>query len=197
MALELKECVYCGGSPDIIEDGASVACNNVKCSTFRLVYSYPQWNARVVRVKPKQSKSDFWKAYEHPLWQKKRLEILERDQYTCLECEAQDQQLHIHHAYYVSGRKPWEYPNWSLTTLCKDCHKQDHEREPDESPIEEWERSIDFFTNGSPAKGNPWLWDVAVEIAMSASEGMNNGEVYGAVVKFLREARRRHKKEGV
>lgn len=57
-----------------------------------------------------------------PRWQKKRLEILQRDNFTCLACDDSTSELHVHHCYYVSGRQPWEYPNASLLTLCKTCH---------------------------------------------------------------------------
>lgn len=35
--------------------------------------------------------------------------------------------LNIHHTYYIEGRKPWEYENEALVTLCEDCHKKRHE----------------------------------------------------------------------
>ena len=34
--------------------------------------------------------------------------------------------LNIHHKYYVRGRKPWEYPNDALITLCQECHQNRH-----------------------------------------------------------------------
>lgn len=34
--------------------------------------------------------------------------------------------LNIHHNYYIRGKKPWEYPNDALVTLCEDCHKKRH-----------------------------------------------------------------------
>ena len=36
--------------------------------------------------------------------------------------------LNIHHKYYVFGKKPWEYENDALVTLCGDCHKKQHEK---------------------------------------------------------------------
>ena len=57
-----------------------------------------------------------------PRWQRKRLEILERDRFRCTECGADDRTLHVHHTYYEKGKKPWEYPAESLLSLCKDCH---------------------------------------------------------------------------
>lgn len=35
-------------------------------------------------------------------------------------------ELHVHHKYYVLGRKPWEYPDEALITLCSDCHEKLH-----------------------------------------------------------------------
>jgi len=34
--------------------------------------------------------------------------------------------LNVHHNYYIRGKKPWEYPDDALVTLCEDCHKKRH-----------------------------------------------------------------------
>lgn len=60
-----------------------------------------------------------------PRWQKKRLEILSRDDFTCMNCADTTNTLHVHHRYYLNGHKPWEYPDTALTTLCADCHEQE------------------------------------------------------------------------
>jgi len=62
-----------------------------------------------------------------PRWQKKRLEIMERDNFTCRSCGDKKTTLNVHHAYYEKGKKPWEYPNRSLVILCEKCHKKRHE----------------------------------------------------------------------
>ena len=59
----------------------------------------------------------------HPLWQKKRLEILERDDFTCQNCQDTEKTLHVHHKAYPKGKLAWEVPSEFLTTLCGDCHK--------------------------------------------------------------------------
>lgn len=59
---------------------------------------------------------------QHPLWQRKRLEILNRDNFTCQWCGDNETTLHIHHNYYSYDKQPWEYPNESLKSLCKHCH---------------------------------------------------------------------------
>jgi len=70
------------------------------------------------------SNLEFMALYKDPRWQKKRLEILERDGYICQSCGAEDKTLHVHHQYYEYGKKPWEYPNKSLFCYCEDCHKR-------------------------------------------------------------------------
>ena len=37
--------------------------------------------------------------------------------------------LHVHHLYYVKSKRPWEYKNDALTTLCNDCHLKIHQTE--------------------------------------------------------------------
>lgn len=53
-------------------------------------------------------------------WQKKRLEILERDGWKCSCCPATNN-LQVHHLVYAR-RDPWDYPNDVYQTLCGDCH---------------------------------------------------------------------------
>ena len=57
-----------------------------------------------------------------PEWQKKRLEIMNRDGFQCQGCGEKQKTLHIHHRYYAKGRMPWEYPSESLITMCQECH---------------------------------------------------------------------------
>lgn len=71
----------------------------------------------------------YQEALQHPLWQKKRLEILEAADWRCVCCGNRNEQLHAHHIYYYygQGRKPWEYDNDELVSLCDDCHTTEHE----------------------------------------------------------------------
>lgn len=57
-----------------------------------------------------------------PRWQKKRLEIFNRDNFTCKLCGDPKSTLHIHHKKYASNTSPWDYQNDSLVTLCEHCH---------------------------------------------------------------------------
>lgn len=58
-----------------------------------------------------------------PRWQRKRLEVMARDEFACRWCKSEDKTLNVHHTYYLRGAAPWEYPNESLLTLCEDCHE--------------------------------------------------------------------------
>ncbi len=57
-----------------------------------------------------------------PRWQKKRLEIMQRDKFTCQNCKDTESTLNVHHCFYKEDSSPWEYPNSSLITLCEKCH---------------------------------------------------------------------------
>lgn len=55
-----------------------------------------------------------------PRWQRKRLEILNRDNFSCQLCGSDKYTLHVHHKSYNGD--PWETANSELITLCEDCH---------------------------------------------------------------------------
>lgn len=55
-----------------------------------------------------------------PKWQKKRLEILQRDNFSCRCCCDSETELHVHHFKYT--KEPYNAPNEDLITLCKHCH---------------------------------------------------------------------------
>jgi hypothetical protein len=56
-----------------------------------------------------------------PRWQKKRLEILNRDEFTCQWCSDTEKTLHVHHLKYSGD--PWEIEDEFLLTLCETCHE--------------------------------------------------------------------------
>ena len=58
-----------------------------------------------------------------PRWQKRRLEILNRDGFKCRSCCDGSKTLHVHHLRYDNSLEPWEYEDDDLVTLCADCHK--------------------------------------------------------------------------
>lgn len=68
------------------------------------------------------SAKSYGQKLQDPRWQRRRLEILERDKFECIECGDAESTLHVHHKYYVRGRDPWEYDGDALSTLCERCH---------------------------------------------------------------------------
>lgn len=61
-----------------------------------------------------------------PRWQKKRLQIMERDRFTCRLCSDTETTLNVHHLFYEKGADPWDYPDSSLLTVCEPCHEDLH-----------------------------------------------------------------------
>lgn len=60
-------------------------------------------------------------------WQKRRIEILQRDDFKCTLC-GDEKQLEVHHLDYIEGIKAWEYPNDMFKTLCRKCHEREQPR---------------------------------------------------------------------
>jgi hypothetical protein len=74
------------------------------------------------------AKPTYYEMLRDPQWQRKRLEIMERDSFACLYCGDKTKTLNVHHTYYEKGLTPWEYPDHSLRTLCEPCHQKAQER---------------------------------------------------------------------
>ena len=124
-----------------------------------------------------KTKSDYAKDRLNPRWQKKRLEIMKLDDFKCIECESGSKTLNVHHSYYISGRKPWRYPNWSLSTLCEDCHKSRHDfglQHDDENErengtfdsFESWERYMSWLTKNSEDREIDDLWWLMADLSI-------------------------------
>jgi len=63
---------------------------------------------------------------KHPLWQRKRLEVMQYHGFVCQECGAKDQELNVHHPFYRRGAMIWDYGFGELQCLCSKCHKYAH-----------------------------------------------------------------------
>lgn len=64
---------------------------------------------------------------QRPEWQRKRMEILERDGFVCTQCKAPgtpENYLQVDHKVYRNGSLPWEIENSYLQTVCVKCHKR-------------------------------------------------------------------------
>lgn len=64
----------------------------------------------------------YWQKLKDPRWQRKRLEILQRDGFACQHCGDKESELHVHHTIYTPKTEPWEHESESLITLCTTCH---------------------------------------------------------------------------
>lgn len=75
----------------------------------------------------------FGTALLHPLWKKKRAQILARDQNKCVVCHRADG-LQVHHRQYHfiqqfnQYKQPWEYDTDLLVTLCETCNQKGHSK---------------------------------------------------------------------
>jgi hypothetical protein len=77
------------------------------------------------------NKPTYSEKLKDPRWQKKRLEILNRDNWVCTSCGDNESTLHVHHMSYVNTKgercEPWEVPSEFLTALCESCHGYESE----------------------------------------------------------------------
>ncbi len=66
-------------------------------------------------------------------WREKRNIILERDGHKCRNCGS-GSELEVHHRQYHTSKhtgafkKPWQYNDHNLITLCSRCHKAGHKK---------------------------------------------------------------------
>jgi hypothetical protein len=56
-----------------------------------------------------------------PRWQRKRLEIMQRDNFACTLCSDSKSTLNVHHWEYKG--EPWDVENDNLSTVCVSCHE--------------------------------------------------------------------------
>lgn len=76
-----------------------------------------------------------------PLWTQRKADVLLRDGYMCFICgNSEDESLEVHHITYLPNKKPWEYLDYYLVTLCRNCHQKEHDLNNINNPIKihEW-----------------------------------------------------------
>lgn len=65
----------------------------------------------------------YYTQLQSPKWQRRRLEIFQRDNWKCQECGSEVNTLHVHHMGYRG--MAWEAPDGALITLCIFCHQKE------------------------------------------------------------------------
>lgn len=79
--------------------------------------------------KAKATTKSYSSELKDPRWQKKRLEIYQRDNWTCQMCGNglyDGVPLNVHHKVYHKDCLPWEYQDKELITICEKCHAKLH-----------------------------------------------------------------------
>jgi hypothetical protein len=118
--------------------------------------------------------ASYWEQLKHPMWQKKRLEILQRFEFCCQKCYDTESTLHVHHKRYLKGRAPWEYDDDNFTVLCETCH---------EDVTSENER-----IKAAVARCEPdFLHDLAclIELAVADGIGIDSFELHGICAGYV------------
>lgn len=120
----------------------------------------------------KTEKRSYWDKLRDPRWQRKRLEIMERDGFACRCCGQDTETLNVHHGYYEKGLEPWEYENDTLWTLCEHCHVlvADHMRLTSKAIAKippggllwtSWRLEVAFEASG---RRTLWPYDLAIDM---------------------------------
>lgn len=66
------------------------------------------------------TKKSYGEKLRDPRWQRVRLEVMSRDNFSCRLCGDETTPLNVHHLQYM--KEPWDCPIKYLLTLCEDCH---------------------------------------------------------------------------
>jgi hypothetical protein len=132
-----------------------------------------------------QSSTPYAERLRDPRWQRKRLEVMQRDEFTCQECFSSEKTLNVHHGYYIKGNDPWDYPMSSIHTLCEECHEA-------ETGNGLWAKIC--LTNELAAKG--WLFGQFQWIAYMLSQ-LNRPITPRGLMLIFMNAIRQYEKEGL
>lgn len=109
----------------------------------------------------------FFEKYKSPLWQKKRLEVLEMAEWTCEACQDTKSQLHVHHKKYFKGRDPWQYENDQLAVLCESCHERRHSRAD----------SLGLVCSKLPVEGMKWIDQDKASHLLAGAMGLEDWDI--------------------
>ena len=102
-----------------------------------------------------------------PRWQKKRLEIMNRDSFACQLCGNKTKTLNVHHLAYKSY--PWDVADYLLITLCEDCHVKE-ERVLNTLPM-----AFNVFSDAGVLHSDLWpVLEIIAEQYLDGKDQLNN-----------------------
>lgn len=113
--------------------------------------------------------STYHEKLKDPRWQRKRLEVMERANFTCQKCHDSKRTLNVHHLYYMSKRDPWEYPSFALQCLCEECHNENHLVEK-KSGISAFESVMTWIVGDNFE--NPFFYEIANQMRQVRQNGL-------------------------
>jgi hypothetical protein len=71
-------------------------------------------------------RSSYAQKLRDPRWQKKRLEVMQANEFCCEICGDSKSTLNVHHKQYLKGYEPWDYHIEQLACICEHCHSEHH-----------------------------------------------------------------------
>jgi hypothetical protein len=99
-----------------------------------------------------------------PRWQRRRLEIMSKAQFSCEQCGDTKTTLNVHHKQYRRGAQPWEYSDDELACWCENCHAAEHKTECPK-------RRTDFQSDSAYVRYvRDWLLRKAKGIGLTSAE---------------------------
>ena len=112
-----------------------------------------------------------------PRWQRKRLEIMERDGFSCASCGDAQSTLNVHHCYYGKGKDPWQYEDRFLMTLCEACHKDIENKREEILKSLNWSPRIDAI-HALATCDDDWT---PINVSMAFQGGREDGELLARI----------------
>lgn len=73
------------------------------------------------------TKNQYVQKLKDPRWQKKRLEVMQANDFCCEMCGDSESPLNVHHKEYFKGYEPWDYEINQLAVICENCHETLHD----------------------------------------------------------------------
>jgi hypothetical protein len=131
------------------------------------------------------TKQDYASERKNPRWQRKRLEIMQRDGFACSNCRNSESTLNVHHRYYVQGRPCWAYPDFALATLCDGCHAIEHD-ERSHGEEHEWEQICGMVLESYKGENRWSCWEFAVAVCRMLRDGISYEELADLLAKRKR-----------